>query len=105
MNMLIKCKLFYKLKEYILSNKTLFGQYEKIYVFGSILKKENYVNDIDLLFVYLEEFDNMVECSNALAELIEQYLQKPVDLTVLSKTELKETSFLRRLNNNYIRII
>ena len=42
MNMLIKCKLFYKLKEYILSNKTLFGQYEKIYVFGSILKKENY---------------------------------------------------------------
>ena len=88
--MLIKCKLFYKLKEYILSNKTLFGQYEKIYVFGSILKKEHYVNDID---------------SNALAELIEQYLQKPVDLTVLSKTELKETSFLRRLNNNYIRII
>ena len=99
MNMLIKCKLFYKLKEYILSNN------EKIYVFGSILKKEHYVNDIDLLFVYLEEFDNMVECSNALAELIEQYLQKPVDLTVLSKTELKETSFLRRLNNNYIRII
>ena len=88
-----------------MSNKTLFGQYEKIYVFGSILKKENYVNDIDLLFVYLEEFDNMVEYSNALAELIEQYLQKPVDLTVLSKTELKETSFLRRLNNNYIRII
>ena len=83
----------------------MFGQYEKIYVFGSILKKENYVNDIDLLFVYLEEFDNMVEYSNALAELIEQYLQKPVDLTVLSKTELKETSFLRRLNNNYIRII
>ncbi len=74
-----------------------------VYLFGSFFRGKN-PNDIDVLIVY----DNS-ECDinyqiDGVVLLIEDISKYPVDVTALTENELKETSFLERLSDNYLRV-
>ena len=76
----------------------------EVYLFGSFIRKLN-PNDIDVLIVYDELEGDVNYQIDDLSLLIENVSKYPVDVTALSKKELKETFFLDRLNNKYLRII
>lgn len=80
----------------------LFASFEKIYLFGSILHSNGYINDIDILLLY-EKFSTSILININFVEMyIEQKIQYPVDITVLSFEEEKETKFIDKLNKKYI---
>ena len=76
----------------------------EVYLFGSFLKKD-IPNDIDILVVYDDSECDINTQLNTLSTLVETVSNLPVDMTALSKEEIKETSFLNRIYPNYIRII
>lgn len=94
-----------ELRDEIKNNQNMFPSCVEIYLFGSFLKKNN-PNDIDMLVIY-DDFDCGVVINqiDKLVELIESVSDCPVDMTALTRAEMKEIAFLNRLNKNYIKVI
>lgn len=81
----------------LLENINCFEIFSKVYIFGSILKLDN-VNDIDLLLIYKSYSDRVNVEINIISSYLEDLIKIPIDLTVLSENELKETKFLEKLD-------
>ena len=82
----------------------LFSCFDNVYLFGSFLDSERHFQDIDVLLLY-SSFSN--EIPTAVIEIkqsLESRLKYPVDITALSFEEEKNTGFLMRLNNDYLKI-
>lgn len=75
-----------------------------IYLFGSFLRKEHF-NDIDVLVIYDDSKGNINNQIDKLVLLMEKAFNYPIDMTALSEKEAEETSFLDKLNNNFLRIM
>lgn len=81
----------------LLENIDYFGIFSKVYIFGSVLKLDD-VNDIDLLLVYKSYSERLNVEINIISSHLEDLIQIPIDLTVLSEKELDETKFLEKLD-------
>ncbi len=85
-----KLELFYD------HNKELFALFENVYLFGSLLYND-YSNDVDMLLVYEKYKPELLYEVERIADEIENVLDLPVDLTVLSLEELYDTEFLSKI--------
>ena len=98
-----KSKACNDIVNFIEQNIKIFSKFKRVYLFGSVIKLESYPKDIDLLLVYtsyLPEINNDMKIISCV--LFEEF-EITIDLTVLSEKELKQTKFMRKINN-YFRI-
>jgi len=82
----------------------LFNSFNNIYLFGSILNIEKTPNDIDILLIYSEYSNNIINDLNIICSVFVNLSELPIDLTVLSVEEEKDTKFLKRLNSKYFKL-
>ena len=61
-------------------------------------------NDIDILLIYSEYSYKIQQDFIAISSVLEKEFGLPVDLTVLSTNEERETKFLDRLNSSYLKL-
>ena len=88
----------------IKKNMNLFDSFSSIYLFGSILNVNKKSKDIDILLIYLEFSDKMINEINIIRRIIEEMSGLPVDLTVLSIEEEKNIKFLKKINSNHLKL-
>lgn len=86
----------------IKENINLFSVFDKVYVFGSILKQDKYSDDIDILLLYSTFSSDIEKSINEIIKYIEQETFYPVDITILSFEEEKEIDFIDKLDKKYI---
>ena len=82
----------------------LFNSFNNICLFGSILNIEKVPNDIDILLIYPEYSDVLINDLSIICSLFANLSELPIDLTVLSVEEEKDTKFLKRLNSKYLKL-
>ncbi len=92
------------LTEYIKRNIFLFKSFDNVYLFGSMLNNNTIPNDIDILLIYSEYSYKIQQDLIAISSVLEKEFELPVDLTVLSINEERETKFLDRLNSSYLKL-
>lgn len=82
----------------------LFESFENVYLFGSIINEKRTPNDIDLLLIYKDFSSRLLIDLDKISTIFDQLYGFSFDLTVLSEHEKEESSFLIRLNSNYLRL-
>lgn len=81
----------------LIENIQLFKLFQRVYLFGSVLKNHIVPNDIDLLLVYVK-YSNEIQSEKVyLCSILEKILNLHVDLVVLSEEELLETKILKKI--------
>ena len=85
-------------------HRKLFNSFDNIYLFGSILNKEKIPNDIDILLIYSDYSNVMINDLTIICSVFANLGELPIDLTVLSVEEEKNTKFLKRLNQKYLKL-
>lgn len=90
--------------KYIKQNISDFQSFDNIYLFGSILDDSAIPNDIDILLLYSKYSEKINLDSAILSSILENKFGLPIDLTILSINEEKETMFLSRLNSLYLKL-
>ena len=89
----------------IKENIALFKSFEHVYLFGSVLDFDAIHNDIDILIIIYKEYSNIITSD---LQLISAVLEKAtgmlVDITSLSVEEEKDTAFLEKLKQRYLKI-
>lgn len=88
----------------ICANIALFDSFDAVYLFGSVLDSTKIPNDLDVLLIYSEYSDVMIEKTKQISYLLEGLTGLAVDLTVLSVEEEKETRFLNRISLKYLKL-
>lgn len=82
----------------------LFGLFNHVYLFGSILDSCICQNDVDILIIY-EKYSKEIEIDlKKIQNELEKVIDLPVDLTALSNEEEQETAFLERIESRYLKI-
>ena len=76
---------------------SMFKNFDHVYLFGSILKANTAPNDIDVLLIYTDYSDKISTACCAIRSILEEEIGLPVDLTVLSSNEERNTGFLKRI--------
>ena len=76
---------------------SLFHSFDHVYLFGSILNGNKYPEDIDLLLVYSEYSNIIIDDMDHIYSALKEKVPLPVDLTVLSFEELIDTDFLGKV--------
>ena len=92
-----------KINEFVNLNRDIFFIFSNVYIFGSIIKNKKYPHDVDLLLIYNNFSDNIINNSNIISSKLQQELNMYVDLTLLNYDELKQTDFLKKIRK-YIKI-
>ena len=82
----------------------LFESFENVYLFGSIINGKRTPNDIDLLLIYKDFSSRLLIDLDKISTIFDQLYGFSFDLTVLSEHEEDESSFIIRLNSNYLRL-
>ena len=85
-------------------NTELFNSFNNIYLFGSILDVDKNSNDIDLLLIYPEHSNEIINDVKIIYSAFANWCEIPIDLTVLSVEEEKDTKFLKRLKSKYLKL-
>ncbi|MDR0913750.1 MAG: nucleotidyltransferase domain-containing protein [Oscillospiraceae bacterium] len=93
-------KITYLINQHI----ELFNSFNNIYLFGSLLSAEKNPNDIDILLIYSEFSNNIIDDLNIIYSSFANLSGFQIDLTVLSVEEEKDTNFLKRLNSKYLKL-
>ena len=88
----------------IRENATLFDLFDEVYLFGSVLDGIKIPNDVDVLLIYSAYSDAIIEEAKRILYYLECLIGIPVDLTVLSVEEEKETRFLNRISLRYLKL-
>lgn len=81
-----------------------YNNLNEVYIFGSFLKSTNNPNDIDILIIYDDLNSNLKNDILNMRDDIYSITGLVPDITAMSLIENKETNFLIRLNNNYLKI-
>lgn len=104
MNILINSNIANDISKYLRQNIYLFGYFENVYLFGSILDDNKISNDIDLLLIYSSYSNRILDDLNQISSVLETTYGLPVDFTVLSIEEEKDTEFLKRIFPKYMKL-
>ena len=86
-------------------NDSIFRFFDEVYLFGSSLKTET-PGDIDILLVYREDqdlWDVTGEMRHVVNTLGSKFAGATIDLTTLSKSELKDSGFLDKIPHKRIK--
>ncbi len=83
---------------------SLFSSFKCVYLFGSVLIPGKINNDIDILLIYEEYSDALLDSAETISNTLEQQLGSYIDLTILSEQEEIDTGFLLKLKNRYLKI-
>ena len=83
---------------------SLFSSFKYVYLFGSVLISGAINNDIDILLIYDNYSDRLLTDLKVISDTLEEKLGLYIDLTVLSEEEERETNFISKLKNQYLRI-
>lgn len=75
----------------------MFETFKEVYLFGSVLEENRVPNDIDILLIYFDGSGEIARDTSHILVSLENLLGMPVDLTVLSLEEERETQFLKRI--------
>ena len=94
----------YDIVELLRKNIALFEGLDEVYLFGSVLDAQNEPNDVDLLLIYTHNLDRVIEKIGAITSVLEKLTGIPVDLTVLSAEEEKDTQFLKRIYSHCLKL-
>lgn len=92
------------IKSLIKQHITLFDSFDNVYLFGSILDINKIPNDIDILLIYSEYSSKIINDLGSICSGLEEISGLPVDLTVLSIEEEKDTKFLEKINFKYLKL-
>lgn len=98
MHMLTESRTVNKIVELIRENTDLFVFFESVYLFGSVLNGNIIPNDLDILLVYEGDAMRVLDGVSKIRMILETEIGLYVDLTVLSREEVIETDFLKRIN-------
>jgi len=82
----------------------LFDSFEHLYLFGSSLDSNVISNDIDLLVIYTEYSNKIANDLELIIDELEKVSGFPIDLTVLSIEEEKDTEFLEKIKSHYLKL-
>lgn len=82
----------------------IFDLFTEVYIFGSIINSNRHPNDVDLLLVYQRYSKEIQDEQNTISTFLENLFQLPIDITMLSKEELKQTKLLEKLSFKYERL-
>ncbi len=104
MNTLMKLNISDDISEFIKQHITLFDSFDSVYLFGSILNTNKISNDIDILLIYSKYSNKIINDLNSICSVLEETVGLPVDLTVLSIEEEKDTKFLKRISSLYLKL-
>lgn len=88
----------------IRGNMGLFDQFDKVYLFGSVLDDNKVPNDVDVLLIYSVCSDIITETINSVLTSLEELLGISIDLTVLSEEEERDIQFLNRISSRCYRL-
>ena len=94
----------YDIVELLRKNIALFEGLDEVYLFGSVLDAQNEPNDVDLLLIYTQNLDGVIERIGAITTVLEKLIGIPVDLTVLSAEEENDTQFLERIYSHSLKL-
>ena len=104
MNTLINSTTIDNISRLINQHVKLFNSFNNICLFGSILNVEKVPNDIDILLIYPEYSSVLISDLNIICSVFASLSELPIDLTVLSVEEEKDTKFLKRLDSKYLKL-
>lgn len=104
MNTLINLNVDSNISNFIKNHITLFDSFDNVYLFGSILNKYAIANDIDLLLIYTNYSNKIIPDLKRISSVLEDAYGLPVDLTVLSIEEERDTEFLKRIFPLYLQL-
>ena len=90
--------------ELIKHNITLFEQFDRVYLFGSVLDDHQEPNDVDILLIYNQYTTRITEEISRVLSSLENLLSIAIDLTVLSVEEEKDTQFLNRIKPHVLKL-
>ena len=93
-----------EIPEIIADHAALFAPFEHVYLFGSVLFPPVIPNDVDLLLIYTHYTPEISSAVKDLSCKLEQILDLPIDLTVLSIDEERDTEFLKKIKLPVIKI-
>ena len=93
-----------KVVETITQHMELFDVFEQVYLFESSIEENRVYNDIDILLIYACYSEQVGTAAIEITKQIGQMGEVCVDLTVLSENGDKETGFLQRLGDRYVRL-
>lgn len=93
-----------KICEFIKHHNILFEKFSRVYLFGSILDSKKVPNDIDILLIYSNYYNEMINDLIFIRTILEKKCELPVDFTVLSEDEEKETDFLSRISSSCVKL-
>ena len=90
--------------ELIQNNIALFEQFDRVYLFGSVLDDHKEPNDVDILLIYNQYTTKITEEISRVLSSLENLLGIAIDLTVLSVEEEKDTQFLNRIKPHVLKL-
>lgn len=93
----IKSDIINRITECVAKNKDMFELFDNIYLFGSVLNCDRQPNDIDILLIYSKFSTNLIANLNIINYKFCQMCDLPIDLSVLSSEEEKNTGLLNRI--------
>lgn len=83
--------------ELLQNNINLFHAFDQVYIFGSIIMGYGEPEDIDLLLIYKEYNEKIVEDVAYICSYFEKKSRMAVDLTALSMSEMLDTAFIDKI--------
>lgn len=104
MNTLMNLNIGNSISSFIKKHIVLFDSFDNVYLFGSILNKNKIADDIDLLLIYSNYSNRIINDLNQISSILESAYGLPVDLTVMSIEEEKDTGFLKRISPIYLKL-
>ena len=82
----------------------MFEQFDRVYLFGSVLDDHKAPNDVDILLIYKQYTTKIIEEISRVLSSLENLLGIAIDLTVLSVEEEKDTQFLNRIKPHVLKL-
>ncbi len=102
MDILVNLNLIDRLRHSLNQHQPLLDSFTKVYLFGSVLSFNRIPNDVDILLVYGELSDRVLNDSEKIRSILFECSGIQVDMTILSQYEFEETKFLDKLRAKYL---
>lgn len=104
MNTLMNLSISNSIFNFVKNHIVLFDSFDNVYLFGSILNENKIADDIDLLLIYSNYSNRILNDLNQISSVLEDEYGLPVDFTVLSIEEEKNTEFLKKIFPIYLKL-
>lgn len=104
MHTLMELNIIDNITQLIRQHMILFDAFDNVYLFGSILNVNKIPNDIDILLIYSKYSSKITIELSFIRTALEEISGLPVDLTVLSIEEEKDTEFLKKIYPIFLKL-